>query len=193
MSKKSAKSAKSGKSRSAPKTRPQPEASQLRAVERLLEAGDAAGAVQRLRPLVARFPGHGGLRRLLVEALHETGDEAAAAVAAFDWAERRPNSLPAQQALLAHAVRGVYLFLADRTAARIRALGGETRGFPLPEATKAEFASLPEGGHADEAAMIRLDITRLHMQGQCFDEAWSGWRAWSSPRPATTAARCSSI
>ncbi len=83
--------------------RPQPEAAQLKAIERLIEAGEYTKAVQRLKPLVHRCPDHGGLRRLLVEALERSEGVRAAGLAAFEWAERRPNSVQAQGALLAFA------------------------------------------------------------------------------------------
>jgi hypothetical protein len=83
--------------------RPQPEAAQLKAIERLIEAGEYTKAVQRLKPLVHRFPDHGGLRRLLVEALERSEGMRAAGLAAFERAERRPNSVQDQGALLAFA------------------------------------------------------------------------------------------
>jgi hypothetical protein len=46
-----------------------PDPAQLKAIERLLEQGDYQAAVRRIKPLVQRFPNHGGLRRSLVEAL----------------------------------------------------------------------------------------------------------------------------
>ncbi|MFZ1536234.1 MAG: hypothetical protein WAT23_02450, partial [Chromatiaceae bacterium] len=47
----------------------QPDAAQLKAVERLMDAGEHARAIERVRALVARFPDHGGARRLLLDAL----------------------------------------------------------------------------------------------------------------------------
>ena len=81
--------------------KPQPEPAQLKAIERLLESRDDAEAVRRIRSLLARFPDQGGLHRSLVLALERAEGPQAAAVAAFAWAERHPNSLPAQEALLA--------------------------------------------------------------------------------------------
>ncbi|EGV19703.1 hypothetical protein [Thiocapsa marina] len=76
--------------------RPQPEAAQRKAIERLIEAGEYTKAVQQLKPPVHRCPDHGGLRRLLVEALERSKGIRAAGLAAFEWAERRPNSVQAQ-------------------------------------------------------------------------------------------------
>lgn len=84
-----------------------PEPTQLKAVERLIEAGrDYPKAIERARSLVARFPDHGGTRRLLVDALGLGKCHSAAALAAYQWAERRTNSLQAQEVLLRLAVEG---------------------------------------------------------------------------------------
>jgi hypothetical protein len=66
-----------------------PELAQLKAIERLLEQEDYETAARRIKPLVQRFPNHGGLRRSLVEALQAAEGLGAAGLAAFDWAEQR--------------------------------------------------------------------------------------------------------
>ena len=81
-----------------------PELAQLRAIERLLAQEDYPAALRRIRPLVQQFPNHGGLRRSLVEALQAAEGPSAAGLAAFEWAEQRRNSLPAQETLLYYAV-----------------------------------------------------------------------------------------
>lgn len=83
-----------------PTAKPQPEPAQLKAIERLLDGRDYAEAVRRIRAPLARFPDHGGLHRSLGVALQGAEDPQVPAVAAFAWAERRLNSLPAQEALL---------------------------------------------------------------------------------------------
>ena len=153
------------------KAKPQPEPSQRHAIERLLQAKDYAAAIGRLRPLVQRFPDHSGLRRSLVQALHEGQGQQAAAVAAYEWAERRPNSLMAQEHLLGYAIGGSHLMLADRVAARIHALGGKTRNFPLSDTEKAEICTTPDGSRADEEAMVQFDIAKLYISGARFAEA----------------------
>jgi hypothetical protein len=70
--------------------------SQLKAVERLMERREYATATRRLRASIEVHPDQSGPRRLLVEALEASQGSGAAAIAAFDWAERRPKSFPAQ-------------------------------------------------------------------------------------------------
>ena len=64
----------------------QPGAAQFKAVERLMDAGDHARAIERARALVVRFPDHGGVRRLLLDALMRGGVRSAAPLAACQWA-----------------------------------------------------------------------------------------------------------
>ena len=146
----------------------QPDAAQLKAVERLMDAGDHARAIERARALVARFPDHGGARRLLLDALMRGGVRSAAPLAAYQWAQRRPNSLPAQEALLHLAVESGYLFLADRVAARIRDLGGTMPTLPLAAKDRDKLLLQPDGSRATPADMERCDIGKLHLAGQDF-------------------------
>lgn len=74
---------------------PQPEPAQIKAVERMMDAGHHARAIERAHALVERFPDHGGARHLLLDALARGQGQSAAALAASQWAERRPNSLRA--------------------------------------------------------------------------------------------------
>jgi tetratricopeptide (TPR) repeat protein len=143
----------------------------MKAVERLLEAGKYPEAVSRIRSILSRFPDHGGLHSALVEALEQTQNQQAAALAAFVWAERRPHSLPAQTALLAFASQLGHLLLADQAAEKVRALGEQTPGFPLaPEVTKS---FLEESGtpNADIETLLRFDVGKLHLEGQDFSGA----------------------
>ena len=150
------------------KTRPQPEPAQIKAIDRLLEDEDYRGAIGRITPLLRRFPDHGGLHRALVEALDQSGDERAAGLAAFAWAEHRPNSLPAQEALLHFATVLGHLMLAEDTARKARALGGETPGFPIDPNLKEAMLVQPDGSRNGPDVMVRFDIGKLHLEGRDF-------------------------
>lgn len=145
-----------------------PEPAQIKAIERLLEDGAYEPAVQRIRALLKRFPDHGGLHRALVTGLEHSQGAHAAGLAAFAWAERRPNSLPAQEALLYFATVLQHLMLAERAAGKVRELGGQTRGFPLDPALKEAMLTQPDGTPGDAEAMTRFDIGKLHLQAQDF-------------------------
>nr|MBS0021324.1 tetratricopeptide repeat protein [Gammaproteobacteria bacterium] len=157
---------KSAKAKLRPKLRPEP--AQLKAIERLLADEDYAGAVRRLKPLVQRFPDHSGLRRALVEALEHSEGRSAAGLAAFAWAQSRPNSLAAQEALFHFAVALNHLTLADHTARKVQELGGHTRGFPLDPQVKEALLVLPDGTRASVEDLERFDIGRLHLGAQDF-------------------------
>ena len=107
-------------SRRKPTAKAKPDPAQLKAIERLLEQEDYEAAIRRTRALVKQFPYHGGLRRSLVEALHAAEGPSAAGLAAFDWAEQRRNSLPAQEILLYYAAELYLPALAGRAARRVR-------------------------------------------------------------------------
>lgn len=155
---------KSGETRS--RTKPQPEPAQLKAIERLLDTEAYNEAVQRIRPLLSRFPDHGGLHRSLVEALQGSEGDQAAGLAAFKWAERRPNSLLAQETLLRYATALGHLLLAEDTASKVRELGGETPGFPIDPALKETLLRQPDGSPVSGAVMRRFDIGKLHLEGR---------------------------
>jgi tetratricopeptide (TPR) repeat protein len=149
-------------------TKTQPEPAQIKAIERLMENEDYAEAVRRIRALLARFPDHGGLHRTLVGALEAVEDHQAAALAAHTWAECRPNSLPAQEALLHFASARGHLMLGERIAAQVRALGGETPGYPLDPELKAAMLSDTDGQRVSAEVMERFDIGKLHLEGRDF-------------------------
>jgi tetratricopeptide (TPR) repeat protein len=151
-----------------PTGHPQPQQAQLKAIERLMADRDYTRAVERARSLVQRFPDHGGARRLLVHALAKGAGQAAATLAAYQWAERRPNSLAALETLCGLAIDCQYLLLADRTAARVRALGGQTRGFPLPAEAVDELLQQPDGSRATRDELERFDIGKLHLEAHDF-------------------------
>ncbi len=149
-------------------TKLQPEPAQTKAIERLLEGEDYQGAIRRIKPLLRRFPDHGGLHRALVEALDQAEGPRAAGLAAFAWAARRPNSLLAQEALLHFATALGHVMLAERIARKVRDLGGETPGYPLDPALKDVMLVLPDGTRASADAMERFDIGKMHLEGNDF-------------------------
>lgn len=155
-------------SKSKPAKGNQPEPAQLKAIEHLIQERDYARAIARARALVRRFPDHGGSWRLLVDALAHGQGKAAAGLAAYQWAERRPNSLPAQEALLGFAADCRHLLLADQAAARVCELGGETQGFPLPEHLMEGFLEAPDGSRTTHDELIRFDIGKLHLDAHDF-------------------------
>jgi len=151
-----------------PSKAPLPEPAQLKAVERLIQANDAPKAIERARSLLARFPDDGGAWRLLVEALALGKGNAAAALAAYQWAERRPESALALETLLRLALDRGHLLLADRTAARVRDLGTATPGFPLTPDALAELTLQPDGSRATAQELERFDIGKLHLEAHDF-------------------------
>ena len=167
-------------SRKKPTAKAKPDPAQLRAIERLLEQEDYHAAVRRTTPLVQRFPNHGGLRRSLVEALHAAEGPSAAGLAAFDWAEQRRNSLPAQETLLYYAAELYLPALAGRAARRVRELGGDVPG-RVPDPTDLQELShdtLGPGSSVED--LERFEIGQLHLAGQ--DAGWMTWRI-ASPKP----------
>ena len=150
------------------KTNSRPEPAQLRAIDRLLAEKQYREAIRKIRPALRRFPDHGGLHRVLVEALEQEKGPRAAGLAAFAWAERRPNSLPAQQALLGFATKLGHLLLAERTAAKVRALGAETPGFPFDPSLQEALLDEADAREAGVDAMVCFDIGKLHLEGQDF-------------------------
>jgi tetratricopeptide (TPR) repeat protein len=149
-------------------TKHRPDSAQIKAIERLLDDEKFKEAIRKIKPLVQRFPDHGGLHRALVEALEHGEGPRAAALAAFEWAERRPNSLPAQEALLYFANTLHHVMLADRTAGKVRALGGDAPGFPIDPALKTSMLVLADGSRTSVEEMERFDIGKLHLEGQDF-------------------------
>jgi hypothetical protein len=86
----------------------------------------------------------------------------------FAWAEQRPNSLRAQEALLRFAIESSYLMLAERTAIRVRELGGDTHGFPIDPAIRPSLLMGPDGTQASAEELVRFDIGQIHLQAQDF-------------------------
>lgn len=153
-------------SRKKPAAKAKPDPAQLKAIERLLAREDYQAAVRRTRPLVQRFPNHGGLRRSLVEALQAAEGPSAAGLAAFDWAEQRRNSLNAQETLLYYAAELYLPALAGRTARQVQELGGNVPGtVPDPtDLTELSHDTLGPGASVED--LERFEIGQLHLAGQ---------------------------
>lgn len=147
---------------------PQPEAAQLRALERLMAARDYPEAAERALSLVKRFPDYSGTRRLLVEALERSKGRAAATLAAYQWVELKPNSLPALEALLRLAAEEGHPFLARDIVARMRALGAMVPDLTLKAATWDELRRLPDGTLGTMEVLTQFDIGKLHMDAHDF-------------------------
>jgi len=150
------------------RTEPRPAPAQLKAIERLLEQVQYKAALQKIRPLLRQFPKEGSLHRALVEALDANDHPRAAALAAFAWAECRPNSVPAQTALFELAQHLGHLMLAERAACALRALGVDTPGYPIEPGLKAAMLRLADGSHARDEDIERFDIGKLHLDGNDF-------------------------
>jgi hypothetical protein len=148
-----------------------PDPAQLKAIERLLKQKDYQATVRRARPLVQRFPNHGGLRRSLVEALHAAEGPSAAGLAAFEWAKERRNSLTAQETLLYYATELYLPALVSRAARRVLALGGEVPGRVHDPTDLQELShdTLDSGSSVED--LERFEIGQLHLSGQDLDGA----------------------
>ncbi|WP_295386113.1 hypothetical protein [uncultured Thiodictyon sp.] len=146
----------------------QPEPAQIKAVERLLGARDYPRAIARARTLVQQFPDHGGANRLLLDALEQGESRAATTLAAYQWAERRPRSARALEALYQLAIEGQHLLLAYRVADRLRELGALTGAYHIDPEGLAEMLQQPDGTAATRAQMEQFDIGKLHMDAHDF-------------------------
>ena len=146
----------------------QPEPAQIKAVERLLGARDYPRAIARARTLVQHFPDHGGANRLLLDALDQGESRAAATLAAYQWAERRPRSTRALEALYQLAIEGHHLLLAYRVADRLRELGALPGAYHIDPEGVAEMLQQPDGTAATRAQMEQFDIGKLHMDAHDF-------------------------
>ncbi len=155
-------------SKTQPAKTPQPEPAQVKAVERLLRDGEYQRAIERARVVVQRFPDHGGANHLLLQALERGESRGAAALAAYQWAERRPRSPRALEALLQFALAGHHLFLANRVADQLRDLGAPA-GTALSDATNWDaLLGQPDGTRATRAQMEQFDIGRLYLEANDF-------------------------
>lgn len=148
-----------------------PNSAQLKAIDRLMDSGKLAEAEAKLKPLVKQFPKHGGLRQRGIEVSESLQGSAAAALSAYRWAEAQPNSLGAQETLFSYALKHGHLVLADRVARQILALGGSTKGFPLPPDARARLLRLPNGTEATAEQMVRFDLGKLLLESGDFESA----------------------
>ena len=149
-------------------TKPQPEAAQIKAIERLIDAKEDTKAIQRLEPLIRRFPDHSGLRRLLVEALQRSKGMRAAGLAAFEWAESRPHSVPAQEALLYFASRLGHVLLAERTLRVLRTSVTRMNDLVMTPDLLAELLTQPDGTLATIEQVEQFEIGKLYLDAQDF-------------------------
>ena len=148
----------------------QPDPAQLKAIERRLSAGDFTGASERARALVERFPDHGTANRLLVDSLYQSGNQAAAALAAHQWTQHRPNSTAALESFLQIAFEAKFYLLAYLAGQRLIALGATVESnSPLNDPRVLdEILHAPDGSRVTLDMMERFDIGRLHLQAQDF-------------------------
>ncbi len=151
-----------------PSKTPPPEPAQIKAVERLLRDRDYPRAIERARVLVQRFPDHGGANQLLVDALDLGRDRGAAALAAYQWLERRPNSPRALETFFPLAVEGRHLALAYRVAERARVLGALSRVDLTDAAGLQEILRQPDGSQITREQAEQFDIGRLHLNADDF-------------------------
>ena len=149
----------------------QPESAQLKVVERLIEARDFPRAIMRARALVQRFPDHGAANRMLVDALDQAGDRGAVTLAAYQWAERRPNSQAAQEALVQFATEGKYALLAFRAAERLVDLGVVAKRLPADTVALEELRHQPDGSRATSEDLERFEIGKIYMAADDFAAA----------------------
>lgn len=150
------------------KAPPQPAPAQLKAVERLLGNRDYPSAIARARALVQGFPASGAANALLVHALDEGQDRAAAALAAYRWAERRPNSARALETLAQFAIAGHHLLLAHRVSDRLRTLGTLPAASHRDAKALKELLQQPDGSQATREQVEQFDIGKLHMDAKDF-------------------------
>ncbi|WPL18604.1 putative PEP-CTERM system TPR-repeat lipoprotein [Thiorhodovibrio winogradskyi] len=163
---------KSTKTKARTKQSPKPNPAQIEAVERLLRNKQYQEAEARARGLLERFPDYGGLYRLLIDILEQKNDHYGAGAAAWLWARNRPNSAPAQGALLQSAARLGLVHLMLSTAERLRALGAEVPGLPQPDpALLEEMRTMPDGRIATAEDMFAFDTGRLLMGARDFPNA----------------------
>lgn len=143
---------------------------QLAAIERLLTAGRAEDALKRAQRLSKEYPDHSGLWRIQIDALQALGDAPGATLAAYRWAQQRPNNILAQQALLEACLRHEHFFLAMDMVKRLQALGvGENLMISkLMAKDLEEFLIMPDGSRATHEQMEAFDRARIHLQARDF-------------------------
>ena len=148
----------------------QPDPAQLKAIERRLSAGDFTGASERARALVERFPDHGTANRMLVDSLYQGGNKAAAALAAHQWTQHRPNSMAALETFFQIALEAKFELLAYLAGQRLVALGATVESNPPLNDPRIldEILHSPDGSKVTLDTMERFDIGRLHLQAQDF-------------------------
>jgi tetratricopeptide (TPR) repeat protein len=149
-----------------------PQAGQINAIQRLLDAKRFAEAATQARALIRQFPEHGAPRRALIEALEGQRNPSGAALAAYEWAALRPNSPQAQQALFDACLQTRSIFLLLRTTRRLQALGvGSGISPPVNEDMLDELLTMPDGQRATQAQMEHFEAARFYVNAQQFEAA----------------------
>jgi tetratricopeptide (TPR) repeat protein len=148
-----------------------PTSGQLRAIDRLLDAGDDGEALARLRRLAVSYPRHGGIRGRLTEAAEKAQGTGVAAAAALDWCEVSPNSVNALGAAIGYCLDLGRPALADHLAFRLRELGGETPGLPLEEAIWEAICRQPDGSLIGRQQLISFDRGLTYLEGGAYRQA----------------------
>ena len=141
-----------------------PQPSQLAAVRRALEDGNAAQARQRLAALRESFPGFKPLRALGWEVESQVGEPMLAAARAYDWQASAPGSRAAVEALHDSALAAGLLAVSLRARQRLLTLDGAAELPPL-EGFDAPLGRLSfEQGEA-------IDLSRMHLADDRADAA----------------------
>ena len=103
---------------------------------------------------------------MLVDALYQSGARGAATLAAYQWAQRRPNSQAAQESLFQLALEGEYALLAAGAAERLADLGALAERIRVDPAALAEVLRQPDGSQATQADMERFELGKLHLEAR---------------------------
>ncbi|MBP7201733.1 MAG: tetratricopeptide repeat protein [Propionivibrio sp.] len=142
--------------------RPQP--AQMQAIERCVERGEFGEAHTRLARLLSAFPGFKPLRRLAFEIAWQSGDANQAVLAAWEWCEASPNSVPAFEAL-SDSSNGDYLYFFIHAEQRLTALG-KACDVDLDELRTSAGGQALSGEEG-----IRVDLSRVLMAVGRIEEA----------------------
>lgn len=141
-----------------------PQPSQLAAVRRALEDGNAAQARQRLAALRESFPGFKPLRALAWEVESQLGEPMLAAARAYDWQAAAPGSRAAAEALHHSAGAAGLYAVSLRARQRLLVLDGAADLPPL------QGFDAPLGRLGFEQAEA-IDLSRMHLADSREDSA----------------------
>ena len=133
-----------------------PQPSQVAAVRRALEEGNAPQARQRLAALRETFPTFKPLRALAWEVESRAGEPMAAAARAYEWHRTAPGSRAALEALHDSALAAGLMAVGLSARRRLLTLDGQSELPPL------EGVAAPLGRLSFEQAEA-LDLSRMHL------------------------------